>query len=529
MSNNSTVTIESDAGSVAHTLLSFASTGHDSRVPDFLTVHPRAIRVFTDAADTEVDLARGGGLLEGLGTNFYDTISAITPDEDILVRAVLVVDGNDNRVVEALTETVVGLVGTIQELQREHKELRAAAVLGNTMANHQWSSPGMSVAPVETTGNPPTPAPVLPEDGDVPGVIRLHQGQVHEETADEDVSSNVPNNGSRRGSSSHVVAPSFLQPEKKQRFRVQEIAVQEQPQLEDVAATVVALDQETPPFKQQERLLYNTHEIEARWEALAATMPEHVHRREHREQEPDMAAVIVHGTDENTGGGLGNNEEHNNNNNNNNNKVFGLPQSWIKWLRLLGAMVIILVVLVYFLVREPPEPDHTSRPTTPDPTWTLTTPDPTPTTTVDPRSVIINLLVEDFPDLKDTSSRPDSAEFQAMEWLTADLLSDGNILAKSDIGTITPDDVESLVQRFVMAVVCFGNIFVSTSNWLSPNSTCDWDGLGCGLNGSTSITSISLSATASLLQTFVSRFLILITLSFCTGGEPFLNGAFPTM
>jgi hypothetical protein len=131
-------------------------------------------------------------------------------------------------------------------------------------------------------------------------------------------------------------------------------------------------------------------------------------------------------------------------------------------------------------------------------------------------SVIVNLLVKSIPNLRDMSSQSGSAEYCAMEWLNMDFLDNGRLFTNSDNGTY----IESLVQRFLMAVIYFESIVDTdlTQTWLSPNSTCDWDGIGCNVNGGTSITSLSLSGnqncTASLLHTFASHCLICTTLSF---------------
>jgi hypothetical protein len=306
--------------------------------------------------------------------------------------------------------------------------------------------------------------------------VRLHKGQVNEESEEEeDLSIMVPNN-SGSNSSDVVLVRSDLQPEE-QLSHVQGIAVQE-PRLEDLAATVAALVQQKPPPTEQQQLVEVQHDVEAievhesRLEALAATVSELVHRQEQLEQQQPVLieAVMVQSTDENTRGGLGNNEERNNSN-----RVCGLPQRWIKWLLLSNAMMILGLLLLFFLVDSP----------TASPGAFIF-----PTGGV-PVSVILNLLVEYIPDINETSSRPDSAEYRAVEWLARD---NGNFFTKYDNETRLVREIGSLVQRYAMAAFYYENGFdTNSTDWLSAGPTCSWYGLECDDNGGTSISSLSLS------------------------------------
>jgi hypothetical protein len=300
--------------------------------------------------------------------------------------------------------------------------------------------------------------------------VRLHKGHVNGETEEEDVSSIVPNNN---GSSDVVVQPS----------PVEGIAVPE-PRLGDsaLALTVAApIIQESPS------------------DASVATVWELVNRRE----QLVIDAVRVHGPDENTGGGgrLENIEEMNHT------IMCGLSSLWIKWLVLLGTMIMIIIpwALMFLLGPKPLSPDSisnqtipTSPPSTPDPTptpiavptSTPSTPGGTSTPITVPMSVIFNALVEYIPDLLDLPHR-NSSEYRAMEWLSQD---NGTIFIKDDNGTLFTKDMERFVQRYAMAVFYYETGFStnSTSDWLSSQSTCTWAGLACDVNGGTSITSLSL-------------------------------------
>jgi hypothetical protein len=109
----------SDADSGAHTL-SFASTDHDSRMPDLDSVAPEApgaVRVYP-VAGTEIRLSKGG--LGGQGTSDNDT-SISTPQDEAateLVEATLVVDENDTRV-EALRQENQALRQTVHWLEKK--------------------------------------------------------------------------------------------------------------------------------------------------------------------------------------------------------------------------------------------------------------------------------------------------------------------------------------------------------------------------------------------------------------------------
>jgi hypothetical protein len=303
-------------------------------------------------------------------------------------------------------------------------------------------------------------------DGESGTEVHLHRGPVNVETEEEDVSCIVPNNNG----SSDVVVSSASQPEE-QPSPVEGITVQE-PRLEDLTLTRAAPVEESPS------------------DASVAPVWELVNRLDH----PVVEAVILRGPAENTGeGGLEINEELNHT------MVCGLPSLWIKWLALLSTMTIIVVVLVFSLGPKPHTPDPTSTPSTPNPSSTPfavpastpSTPEPTSTpSTQDPISIIFNLLVEYIPDLPDRPLRK-SAEYRAMEWLTQD---NGTIFIKDENGTFFTEDIESLVQRYVMVVFYYETVFStnSASKWLSSQPTCTWVGLECDEIRGTSITRLLL-------------------------------------
>jgi hypothetical protein len=167
-------------------------------------------------------------------------------------------------------------------------------------------------------------------------------------------------------------------------------------------------------------------------------------------------------------------------------KVCGLVSYWYLKVLLLGIMLLIIVVpsVYYFGVRSN---DVTTPATVPSVA-------PTATATTVAMSVIFDLLIDYIPDLADMSSRDDSAEYRAMKWLALD---NGDIMTKYDNETFFIENIESLVQRFVMAVIYFDSIADTTnlSNWLSSVPTCNWHGLWCNdtVNRGTSITDFILS------------------------------------
>jgi hypothetical protein len=276
----------------------------------------------------------------------------------------------------------------------------------------------------------------------------LRRGQISDETdEEEEFSCTIPNNNSSSNSGSGSDSLVFGQVEE-QPSPVEGIAAQEQePRLEDLAATLAALVQQNkPPTKEQPQTQQDVQAIEVHEStldalvALAATVSELVHQQEQLERQPVVDAVTVQGTDEiSAEARFGNNDEPNNNI-----KVCGSPQSWLKRLLRLGT-IMILVALVYFLVRLLNK--LRNRPV------------------AVPISVIFNLLAKYIPNLPDLPLRK-LAEYRAIEWLTQD---NGKIFTKSDNGTFFTKKVESLVQRYAMAVFYHEtgfSIIDSASNWL---------------------------------------------------------------
>jgi hypothetical protein len=111
---------------------------------------------------------------------------------------------------------------------------------------------------------------------------------------------------------------------------------------------------------------------------------------------------------------------------------------------------------------------------------------------------IVDLLVDFIPDLRDTSSLPDSAEYRAVEFLSLD---NGHLFTKFENGTFLTEDIETLLQRYAMVVFYYekGYDTQSTIDWLSAVPTCFWNGLECAYNDQppfdvgTSIISLSIS------------------------------------
>jgi hypothetical protein len=309
--------------------------------------------------------------------------------------------------------------------------------------------------------------------------VRLHRGRVNGATEEEDASCTARNNGSS-GGNSNVDGRSLSLQQEQEPSPVEGLAVQE-PRLEDLANAMVAPVQDEAPhtdqpeqqpeLPQQEVLAIEVHESPL--EAAVTPVWELVHRQDQLEQQPVIDAVMVQGTDENIGeGGLGNNYEPNNN------KACEFPQWWMKWVLVVGAMMM-LGVIVYSIMRWQDKLRNRNRPTA-VPMSVLTV----------PMSVIFNLLVEYIPDLPDLPPR-DSAEYRALEWLSQD---NGKTFTRDNDGEFSIKDIASLVQRYAMAVFYYETGFStnSTRDWLSSQITCTWAGLECDGNGGTSIIMLSL-------------------------------------
>jgi hypothetical protein len=189
--------------------------------------------------------------------------------------------------------------------------------------------------------------------------------------------------------------------------------------------------------------------------------------------------------------------------------------------------------------------------------------DPTATATATegvPLSLIVDLLVDYIPDLKETSSRPDSVEYCTIEFLSLD---NGQLFTTYKNGTFfLIESITTLLQRYVMAEFYFeqegfGTNSTITTDWLSSAPTCFWIGLICHdtnglpgvigaaslLFGTPSIAHISLSGkhetilsrgipVGSLLAHLISIMCVILFLHSAhthIDGEVVLGGTFPTV